>query len=163
MWLWDRMVELVPIGNGTFLPRQETFFGLATRAMPELSFEFVTAGDREALVLRGHATPYPFEKISHRPIPKAWEDRIGAYATDQSGEGIWYKGLELAKKDGLLVAKITISAGAEGAPSAQAVFPLVPVSDDEAVIGGIGTGTGAVVRAEGTGLYHSGYDFRRIP
>jgi CubicO group peptidase (beta-lactamase class C family) len=163
MWLWDRMVELAPIGGDRFLPKQEVFFGLATRAMPDLSFEFVTAEGREGLVLRGHAMPYPFEKIVRHPIPTAWESRIGKYATDQPGEAICYKGLELTKKDGLLVAKITISSGLEGAPSAQAEFPLVPVSDDEAVIGGIGTGTGAVVRSEGEGLYHSGYDFKRVP
>ncbi|MBI4805954.1 MAG: beta-lactamase family protein [Desulfovibrio sp.] len=162
IWLWDRKVDLVPIARSRFLPKQEVFFGLATRAMPDLSFEFVAAEGREALVLHGHAMPYPFERIVHRPVPEAWEGRIGKYATDQPGEGICYKGLELTKKDGLLVAKIAVSSGVAGTPTAQAEFPLVPVSDHEAVIGGIGTGTGAVVRAEGGGLYHSGYDFRRI-
>jgi len=131
--------------------------------MPDLSFEFVTAEGREALVLHGHAMPYPFEKIAHRPIPATWESRIGKYVTDLPGEGICYKGLELTKKDGLMVAKITISSGVAGTPGAQAEFPLVPVSDVEAVIGGIGTGTGAVVRAEGGGLYHSGYNFKPAP
>lgn len=162
MWLWDRTVDLMPLGNGKFLPRQEAMFGLATRAMPELSLEYRRVDGREALVLFGHPMPIPFEKISHRPVPEAWLRRLGAYSTDAPGEGICYKGIELALKDGLLTAAITVSTGVEGVPTAKAVFPLVPVSDDEAVIGGMGTGTGAVVRAEGNGLYHSGYDFRPV-
>jgi CubicO group peptidase (beta-lactamase class C family) len=165
MWLWDREVAFEPVGNDRFLPRKEALFGLVTRVMPSLSFEFEKVQGREVLVLRGNPMPIPFEKMPVRPIPKAWKNRYGKYLTDQPGEGICYKGIELAEQDGLLVARIAVSAGAaatKDAPLSQAVFPLVPVSDDEAVIGGIGIGTGAVVRAVNGGLYHSGYDFKRV-
>jgi CubicO group peptidase (beta-lactamase class C family) len=162
MWLLDREVELMPLGKGRFLPRKEAMFGLATRVMPDLSLEYRVVEGREVMVLLGHAMPAPFEKMPHRPVPDAWLRRLGTYVTDAPGEGICYKGLELALKDGLLTAAITVSTGVAGTPTAEAVFPLVVVSDSEAVIGGIGTGTGAVVRAEGDGLYHSGYDFRPV-
>ena len=166
MWLWDRTVELEPVkgeeGRLTFLPRKEALFGLATQVMPDLSLEFTQAAGRDVLVLRGHAMPYPFEKMTPRPIPQAWKDRLGVYVTDQQGRGISYRSLELLELNGLLVAKIGVSNGMPDSPAAQSLFPLVPVSDDEAVIGGIGTGSGGVVRAEHGGLYHSGYDFRRV-
>jgi len=166
MWLWDRTVELSPVrgeaGRLTFLPRKEALFGLATQVVPDLSLEFTQAAGREVLALRGHAMPYPFEKMTPRPIPQAWKDRLGVYVTDQQGRGISYRSLELLEQNGLLVAKIGVSNGMPGSPAAQSLFPLVPVSDGEAVIGGIGTGSGGVVRAENGGLYHSGYDFRRV-
>ncbi|MFP5222333.1 MAG: serine hydrolase domain-containing protein [Acidobacteriota bacterium] len=166
MWLWERAVELEPVqagpGRMMFLPRTEALFGLGTKAMPDLSLEFTQTAGREVLVLRGHATPYAFEKIVPRPIPQAWKDRLGVYVTDQTGRGISYRSLELLEQDGLLLAKIGVSNGIPGSPTAQSLFPLVLVSDREAVIGGIGTGSGGVVRAENGGLYHSGYDFRRV-
>lgn len=166
MWLWDRTVELQPVDAGAgqlmFLPRKEALFGLATRVMPDLSLEYARADGREVLVLRGHAMPYPFEKMRPQPTPQAWKERLGTYVTDQSGQGIRYSSIELAEQNGLLAAKIGVSSGDPGSPTGTAVFPLVPISDEEAVIGGIGTGSGAVVRAENGGLYHSGYDFRRV-
>lgn len=166
MWLWDRTVELEPVKGGegrlTFLPRKEALFGLATQVMPDLSLEFTQAAGRDVLVLRGHAMPYPFEKMAPRQVPQAWKDRLGVYVTDQQGRGISYRSLELLEQNGLLVAKIGVTNGMPDSPAAQSLFPLVPVSDDEAVIGGIGTGSGGVVRAENGGLYHSGYDFRRV-
>jgi hypothetical protein len=165
MWLWDREVELDPVGRDRFLPRKESLFGLVTRVMPSLSFDFQHVEGRDVLVLRGHPMPNPFERIPVRPIPKSWRDRFGKYVTDQPGEGICYKGLELAEQDGLLVARISVSAdwtGTPGAPLGQAVFPLTPVTGDEAVIAGIGIGAGGVIRAENGGLYHSGYDFKRV-
>jgi len=166
MWLWDRTVELAPVqgeaGRLTFLPRKEALFGLATRVMPDLSLEFTTTAGREVMVLRGHAMPYPFEKMSPRPVSQTWKERLGVYVTDEQGRGISYRSLELLEQNGLLVAKIGVSNGIPGTPAAPSLFPLVPVSDDEAVIGGIGTGSGGVIRAENGGLYHSGYDFRRV-
>ena len=165
MWLWDREVELDPVGHDRFLPRKESLFGLVTRVMPSLSFDFQHVEGRDVLVLRGHPMPNPFERIPVRPIPKSWRDRFGRYVTDQPGEGICYKGLELAEQDGLLVARISVAAdwtGTPGAPTGQAVFPLTPVTDDEAVIAGIGIAAGGVIRAENGGLYHSGYDFKRV-
>ncbi|MFZ5426835.1 MAG: serine hydrolase domain-containing protein [Thermodesulfobacteriota bacterium] len=158
----DSVTRLTPAENGVLLLKSDAFFGLIPHVRSDLHLEHLTVEGRDVLVLRGHAMPYPFEKVPMKPIPGAWTARLGKYATLQPGEGICYKTLELVEQAGLLVAVVGVSTGQPGAPTAPAIFPLVPVSDDEAVIAGIGIGTGSVVRAEGTGLYHSGYGFRRV-
>jgi len=158
----DSVTRLTPAENGILLLKSDAFFGLIPHVRSDLHLEHLTVEGRDVLVLRGHAMPYPFEKVPSKPIPAAWLERLGRYATLQPGEGICYKTLELVEQAGLLVAVAGVSTGQPGAPAAPALFPLVPVSDDEAVIAGIGIGTGSVVRAEGAGLYHSGYDFRRV-
>jgi CubicO group peptidase (beta-lactamase class C family) len=161
MWLWDREVELSSAGRGVFLPREEQLFGLLSRAKPDVRLEFKRAAGHDALVLLGNPMPAPFGRVEPAPIPEAWTGRLGRWVTKSRGDMIEYRSLEIAVHDGVLAVRIGTAAGAEGAPESFAWHGLVPVSDGEAVIAGLGTGTGQAVRAVPGGLRHSGYVFTR--
>jgi len=118
----------------------------------------------DVLVLRGRARPFPLVKLAEKPIPKAWLDRLGVYAPEQPcGTGLCYKALALTVQDGQLMAVLGVSLWGEGSDTMPAVCPLTPLGEDEAVVAGLGAGTGAMLRAVEGGLYHSGYTFRRMP
>lgn len=157
----ERAMELTPSKEGMLLIRAQSLLGLVPYLRKDVYLEPRTIDARDILVLRGHAMPIPFERVREAPIPEAWLGRLGAYATTQPGEGICYRTLELTVKDGILVAVVGVTTGGTGAPVAPVSFPLSIVSGQEAVTAGIGIGTGSVVRAEGSGVYFSGYDFRR--
>lgn len=161
MWLWDREVTLTSAGRGVFLPREEQLFGLISRVSPDVRLEFRQAAGRDALVLLGNPMPAPFGRIGPAPIPKAWAERMGRWVTKSRGDSIEYRSIEIAVHDGVLAARIGTAAGVEGAPESFAWHGLTAVSDGEAVIAGLGTGTGSAVRAVPDGLYHSGYVFTR--
>lgn len=159
MWLADRTITLEPIGGGVFLPARDTLFGLVPRITPHMALERKTVLGRDVLLLTGQAMPIPFAKIPPQNIPEAWRKRLGAYVIKHQDPGLHYAWMELGLRDGVLVAGIGLFSGDAHAPPSAIAVPLLPVSDTEAVIAGIGTGTGAVVRATPTGLYHCGYDF----
>ena len=103
------------------------------------------------------------EKIEPVAIPKAWLERVGAY--------------ELAdpEKNGFFVPKAVTTDGRNlylnlevnhtVIPNSTLKLPLHPISDDAAVVRGIGRGLGEVIVAErdgnGVRLKYSGYTLRK--
>ncbi|GFK93258.1 Penicillin-binding protein 4* [Fundidesulfovibrio magnetotacticus] len=158
-----RAFEMVPLLDGAFAVQRDTLAGLFPRLDRELSVRPAQTDGRRFLVLQGQAMPLPFEQLPRTPLPPAWTARLGNYAPDGPCEGLCYVRLELAQaQDGVLTARLFLAAGS-APPGPPAVFPLLPVSDAEAVIAGAGVGTGQAVRAVEGGLYHSGYLFRPAP
>jgi len=103
------------------------------------------------------------EKIEPVPIPKAWLDRVGPYEisdSDRSGffvpKGITTDGRYLFLN---LEVKHTVI------PNATLRLPLQPISDDAAVVRGLGRGLGEVVTAVSEGgqirIKYSGYLMRK--
>ncbi|MCP5127884.1 MAG: hypothetical protein H6973_20415 [Gammaproteobacteria bacterium] len=88
------------------------------------------------------------------------------YQTDTTDEQFDFKQAELVTESGILVFKAVIASKNGVDPETRVTYALQAISDDEAVIAGIGNGEGSVVRAtdlsNGTELVYSGFRFVRI-
>ena len=162
MWLWDRMVDLAPIGKDSFLPRQETFLGWPPGPC--------------RTVLR----------IRHRPGPgsarSAWARHALPLREDQArchSQGLGGPARSIlhrpARRGHLLQGA---GAGQEGWPPGGQDRHLFRHRGDAERPGRVSAGSGLGRRGchrghrhehgsggagEGAGLYHSGYDFKRMP
>lgn len=154
-----RSFEMLPLLDGGFAVQNDALGGLFPRVARELTLVPARIDRRDFLVLTGQSMPLPFERLRPDPVPEAWLARLGPYVPEAPCQGMCYARLELALEQGLLTARVHVSL--DGQTAAQpAVFPLVPVSESEAVIAGVGIGSGQAVRAEGGGIHHSGFLFR---
>jgi hypothetical protein len=117
-------------------------------------------------VLGGLPAPFAFERIPSADIPDAWRKRVGMYQTDTTDEQFDFKQIELATESGVLAIKAVIASKNGVDPEAKVTYALQAVSDQEAVVAGIGNGEGGLVRAidsgNNTGLFYSGFRFVRM-
>ncbi|WP_243367555.1 serine hydrolase domain-containing protein [Fundidesulfovibrio soli] len=159
-----RDVELTPARGGLLrLQPEKSLLPQLPKAGQEEYLEHVHPDGQDVLVLRGRARPVPLVKLENKSIPEAWTARQGVYAASGECAGLCYKALALTVRDGQLMAVIGVSLPGEDAPSIPAVSPLVVLGDDQAVVAGLGIGSGATLRAVEDGLYYSGYHFKRMP
>lgn len=164
--LFDRNFTLQPISADTFIPKAQVAFGLLSIPIDSLSVRFQTVQGKELAMLNGLPAPFAFARLEPRPIPEAWRKRMGRYRADTSGEVFNFKTAELTSESGVLVFK-AVSAGKSGSdPESKVAYALEAITDDEAVVAGIGNGEGGVVRAidraTGPELIYSGFHFVRI-
>lgn len=117
--------------------------------------EILLAGDAGGFTLVG-------EKIEPKPIPAAWRARLGSYAyvghdplTASQIRGVWLK-----IENDFLLAEVV---GEEG----PGISALEPVSDNEAILRGLGRGLGETVHVrqtnDGDTLHFEGLVFKRKP
>ncbi|WP_243312169.1 serine hydrolase domain-containing protein [Fundidesulfovibrio agrisoli] len=159
-----RDVELTPARGGLLrLQAEKSLLPLLPKAGQEEYLEHMHPDGLDVLVLRGRARPVPLVKLQNKTIPAAWMARQGVYAASGECAGLCYKALALTVRDGQLMAVLGVSLPGGDAPAIPAVTPLVPLGDDQAVVAGLGIGSGATLRAEEDGLYYSGYHFKRMP
>ena len=159
-----KQIDLLPIAASKFVPRVQ-LLGVIDIPFPELSVRFVTTAGRQFAVLEGLPEPFPFESIAPRNIPIAWVNRVGTYQAENADRNLEFHKLSLQIEDGILVTSTTLSSKLWGVDNISARIALIPVSDDEAVIAGIGNGEGGTVKAiDDSGavtLIYSGYRFSR--
>ena len=157
-------IDLIPVAENKFVPRLQ-ILGLIDIPMSALSVRFVAAEGRHFAVLDGLPEPFPFERIAPRKIPLAWANRVGAYHAENADRNLEFHNLHLQIEDGMIVTSTTLSSKLWGIDNATVRGVLIPASDGEAVIAGIGNGEGGTVRAidhHGTiTLIYSGYRFSR--
>jgi CubicO group peptidase (beta-lactamase class C family) len=154
-------IDLIPVGDEVFVPKKSVL-GLFDITLPNLSLRFTAVQDRRFAVLDGLPVPFAFERLREKPIPAAWRSRVGSYRCDNGDASLDFKSMELAIDEGLLVAKVAGFAsrlwGYEGADGRVA---LEAISDDEAIVTGVGNDEGGVlrvVRGEGRErIVYSGY------
>ncbi len=170
--LWNRDLHLVPvepetpgvpsgpIQEVTLMPVVPKYFGLLDKPQTGMLLKRRVAGGRQFLYQLQTALPYALERISPSPIPAAWTARLGRYAADTTGELLGFETLELYEESGLLLARATTLPGDRSDQRDETVIILRPVSDDEAVVAGVGNSTGGAVRATPEGLYHTGFLYR---
>ena len=164
--LFDRNFTLHPISIDTFVPKANVAFGLISILIDSLSIRFQTVQGRDVAVLSGLPAPFAFERVPLADIPDAWRKRVGKYqVADTIGEQFDVKQAELATESGILVFKAVLSSKSGVEPETRVALALQTVSDHEAVVAGIGSGEGGVVRAidsgNGTELVYSGFRFIR--
>lgn len=155
-------IDLIPVAENKFVPRLQ-ILGLIDIPMSALSVRFVTTEGRNFAVLDGLPEPFPFERIAPHKIPLAWAKRVGTYQAENSDRNLEFHNLHVQIEDGMIVTSTTLSSKLWGIDNSTAHGVLIPISDDEAVIAGIGNGEGGTVRAVdhhgATTLIYSGYRF----
>jgi CubicO group peptidase (beta-lactamase class C family) len=101
-------------------------------------------------------------RIEPRPIDAAWRARLGDYEFANAGrDARLIDRIELAEEDGVLVLRSSFPLFG----NARVSLALAPLSDSEAVIAGLGSGRGEVLRVlpESGRLRYAGYELMRRP
>ncbi len=122
-------------------------------------------GGREVLVAEADGTRMPAgEHLRPAPIPEAWARRIGDYVVaNAGGDALLVARPALKVDEGRLLVEFEMP---RLAGDLRIRLPLVPLSDDEAVLGGVGQGLGEIFRVVplgdgGEGIRYSGFVMKR--
>jgi CubicO group peptidase (beta-lactamase class C family) len=103
------------------------------------------------------------EKIEPVPIPKAWLDRVGPYEVSESEKSGFFVPKALTTDGRYLYLNLEVKHTV--IPNSTLKLPLQPISDDAAVVRGLGRGLGEVIVAVREGksvrIKYSGYLMRR--
>ncbi|MEA3410281.1 MAG: serine hydrolase domain-containing protein [Pseudomonadota bacterium] len=151
-------------------PRSDGRYGLGYRVLGIVPVNLGELGDigfsvrdvqsRRVLTAERHGREiYAGERIpDSRPIPESWILRTGSYRiADPGGDAPLLRDIRLAVVQGVLAIQYKTQFSAE----MVITTPLVAISDDEAIVPGLGRGAGeriSVVRtADGGALSYSGY------
>lgn len=155
-------IDLIPITDNKFVPRLR-MLGLINIPMSTLSVRFAEIEGQHFAVLDGLPEPFPFERIEPRKIPSSWTNRVGTYQAENSEPNLVFRNVHLQIEGGMMVASTTLSS--KGYDNYVTRSVLIPVSNDEAVMAGIGNGEGGTIKAVdnhgSTTLIYSGYSFSR--
>ncbi len=164
--LLGHRIGLVPRPDGRLAMKYKLLglFPISLGPLDEVGISRMALGSREILLARSHSLDMVFgEKVEPGPIPEPWRARIGAYEVINKGNDIlFFDNVRIGLQDGFLVVKYRAPLFTEDPVS----IPISPISDDEAIILGLGSGMGEtiqIVDAKGTKmLRYSGYYFRKI-
>jgi hypothetical protein len=158
-------LDLVPVAGDRFVPKKSVL-GLFDFPLPDMSVRFDSVEGRRFAVLEGFPAPLAFERIEKKPVPSAWRARLGRYRCENSDATLEFHKLDLAVEDGLLVARVSASSRVLGQEQAEGPVALEAISDDEAIVIGVGNAEGSVIHAtrrDGVDvLSYSGYSFTRV-
>ncbi len=157
-------LDLVPISPNRFAVEKRFLFGLIRVSLAPMEVEFTQVEGHTIAVVRGLPMPITCERVDPGQIPPAWLRRLGTYQPeDLAGETFVIHSFQLENDSGILVAHVVLSGAAPGEVPVEIRVPLRPVSDDEAVVAGVGREGGATMRvlpAEGrVVLRYSGFHF----
>jgi CubicO group peptidase (beta-lactamase class C family) len=148
------------------LPHGEGRFSVEGVSASDAQVTIQESNGRTAISVVGFAFGLVYgERVEPVPISKAWMDRTGSYEITNAKPGFltFFTDVQLKNEDNFLMVKATLSATGD-----QIAFPIGPVSDDEAVILGLGERargeTISVVKVDGEEqLAYSGYLLKRTP
>lgn len=153
--------QLLPTSEDTFLVRARAL-GVFSFPLTKLRLRFDNIDNQEVALLTGFPAPVMFTRIPERPVPKAWHQRLGSYSLDTQGEPFEISDLELKIENDVLVMQGKLRGRFTDGPVTPLRIPLLPVSDTEAVVWGLGNGEGGTVRVLDKGaLYYSGFILTR--
>jgi hypothetical protein len=124
-----RLLGLLPIDMG-----EVGKYGVSRKLVA--GHEILTASDGEQEMLVG-------EKIAPVPISAAWQQRVGQYEiVDSDEDALLIADLALREEDGLLIVEYTLPEFGK----VKINMVVHPLSDNEAILAGIGRGLGETVR-----------------
>ncbi|HEX2965667.1 MAG TPA: serine hydrolase domain-containing protein [Syntrophorhabdaceae bacterium] len=144
-----KLLELIPISLGEILDR--------------VGIGRTQVGNRDLLTTRSQYLDMVFgEKITPSAIPEPWLRRIGSYEiTNADDDVLFFDDVRLLVRDGFLVVEYF----APLIGDERIGFPVSAVSENEAVILGIGNGMRETIRTYNDNgeeyLQYSGYRFRK--
>ncbi|MCL4861401.1 MAG: beta-lactamase family protein [Caldilineaceae bacterium] len=147
-----------------FLPHGEGHFSLEGVSPSDAQIVIKAVNGRTVVYLFGLVVNVSYgERIEPTTIPQAWLDRVGSYAITNAKPGFlpFLADVQLKYENGFLLLGVTPTATGE-----PIEFPIGPLSDDEAVILGLGRNHGetiSVVEVDGEEqLFYSGYLMKRV-
>jgi CubicO group peptidase (beta-lactamase class C family) len=152
----DRLRATLADANFDLTPRGADKVGLQYRllgliplqvdALDKLHLSRALVSGRDVVLAEdGGRTMLGGEKITPRPVPQKWLDRLGDYAfvnTKPGEDGIQIDKVALVHRDGLLMIDISVP----DMPGESGLLPIEALSDSEAIISGIGRGKGETLR-----------------
>ena len=148
---------------------QYKLLGLVSINMGEMGqagIGYQKIGGREVLVLHLGVRPtiVVAEKLQPEPLPATWQARLGKYESINASGGVILKTVELEEIDGFL--KVQYAAELKPTGDETLTELLLPVSDTQAIIRGLGRGKGDTVQfvdIDGeTLMRYSGFLLRRV-
>jgi CubicO group peptidase (beta-lactamase class C family) len=151
--LFGQRFSLIASSADTFVPHAGAVLGLVSVPVTSLSVQFQQVDGRDFAVLRGLPAPFPFERVPEVELSDAWRARLGAYDGD-STTLFNFTGAGLREDGGALLLDLTTSGGTGS-------LALRPISDDQAVVVGLGANEGDTLSVVGDELVLSGFRFRR--
>jgi hypothetical protein len=160
-----RTLHLVPHEGGWFgiKYRLVGFFPLSLGELDYYEVLRASVAGREVLKVRTKGREMIIaEKLQPAPLPGSWLRRAGSYEIVNRGEDFpLIEDIRISVDDGVLLAECRAPFLVRGTLR----YPLIPVSDTEAVIAGAGRGLGETISAGGPEgreeLFYSGYRLRR--
>ena len=157
----DHTLELVPESESEF--RAEIrLFGLVQFAIPFPKLKFTHADGRDFVLLQDRVL-IAAEKIPSYQISETWRRRTGDYYITNPDQNYLVKldHCRMLVEDGKLLLDIQIS----GLEDRRVKVVVVPLSEDEIYVFGLGRNVGDVARMESDGentrMWYSGYLFER--
>ncbi len=158
--------DLVPLTDGKFSIQFKLFGMFSIRYLYGIDLDNVTLNPvvvdgRSIVVMRFKGRDQIFgEKVIPQAIPESWLARLGNLEVQGTDNNMRFSGNRLVNDDGILVMSYRLKMPV--LPETKASLPIRPISDDEAIILGLGRGMGETVRiihADGKEvLRFSGFD-----
>lgn len=145
---WD--FDLVPLTDGKFSIKFKLFGLFTIRYLFGIDLDNVTlnpvdVGDRKVVVMRFKGRDQIFgERVTPQPIPKIWLARLGDLDVQGQDNTMRFRDTHLMNDNGILVMAYKLKMSVM--PEQNAKLPIMPISDDEAIIMGLGRGLGETVR-----------------
>lgn len=144
-----RLLGLIPIDLDEI-----SHFGVSRKLIA--GHEILTASDGDQEMLVG-------EKIAPVPIPAVWHQRVGKYEfVDSDEDALLIADLSLREEDGLLIVEYTLPEFGKEKIS----MVVQPLSDNEAILAGLGRGLGETVRVVSDNgveqLVYAGYHLKSL-
>ena len=160
-------VELIRMDDGFFHPKIRAA-GFLKVTVNEIALSLEEIAEREVLVQHREGRRALFgEKISLRPPGDSWKTRVGTYRVLNAKSDAQMSDLVIAVAHGHLVAEYsaTLLPGGDQAETLRMI--LLPVSDTEAVVAGLGRSRGDRLRfvatEQGEQLLYSGFQLQKQP
>lgn len=158
--------DLIPLTDGKFSIQFKLFGLFSIRHLYGIDLDNVTLNPvevdgRNVVVMRFKGRDQIFgEKVVPQKIPASWLARLGKLDVQGQDNNMRFYDTRLVNDNGILVMSYRLKMPV--LPETKASLPIRPISDDEAIILGLGRGMGETVRIvhnEGKEvLRFSGYD-----
>ncbi len=156
----NQTFDLIPYPNGWLGIKQDAVDSLppSYRALGGMQYKSQVIDGVEVIVARYNNTETVLgQKVPTIKIPDAWKKRTGIYRVQNPDELFPIKETELFIEDGMLYMRYKMPL----LSSRPIQSPLQPISDDEAIILGLGRTRGETIRAYRKGqqehVHYSGY------
>jgi CubicO group peptidase (beta-lactamase class C family) len=131
--------DLIPNNHNSFTPAIR-FLGFFTFRVPNIEVKFLNRGGMSlGAIIDKRDTLLLFKKIHKHQIPEAWMKRLGKYIDINPSDFTFCADFELFVGDGFL------KFGMRMLNEERVELVLRPISDDLAILEGIGRGTGDVI------------------
>ena len=161
--------DLVPHEDGRFSIRFRLFGLIPIRHLfgvdlDSVLLKRVKVQGRDVVVMNFKGRDQVFgEKVHPEPIPEIWLARLGAMEIINQDEYMRFRDNRLINDNGILVMRYRLKMPVM--PEQKAALPIRPISDDEAIVLGLGRGMGETIKVVEVGggeeaLYFSGYEAR---